>query len=179
METWYAFYTKPHCEFLADEAFTARGLTTYLPLWQPCGARCHELLFPRYLFVCCDLTAANNSDIRYLAGLGEMVAFDGQPVVVPEQMIGLIQEQLRQAASGKPSGSESVDELDAAGPLAGLSVGLGPSAPADVRGQALLSFLRQVNRPVALQDGAPIPKIVHRWSRGTRGHGRRIHYRTP
>jgi hypothetical protein len=179
MKAWYTLHTKPHCEFLADRALAARGLMTYLPIFRPCDeARC-ELLFPRYLFVYYDLAAADNGDIRYFAGLGEVVAFDGQPAVVPEQTIGLIQERVRQAALGGSSGPQSTDDLDAAGPLAGLSVGLAPSAPAETRGQALLSFLRQVNRPVAPQDGAPGKKNIRRCSRGTRGHGRRIHYRTP
>jgi hypothetical protein len=43
----------------------------------------------------------------------------------------------------------------------------------------LLSFLRQVNRPDAPQEGAPGRKNVRRCSRGTRGHGRHIHYRIP
>jgi hypothetical protein len=179
VKAWYAFYTKPHCEFLADRALAARGLRTYLPIFRSCDeARC-ELLFPRYLFVYCDLTAADNGDIRYCAGLGKVVAFDGQPAVVPEQTIGLIQEQLRQAVLDRRSGPQFTDNLDAAGSLAGLSVGLAPSIPADVRGQALLSFLRQVNRPDAPQEGAPGRKNVRRCSRGTRGHGRHIHYRIP
>jgi hypothetical protein len=39
---------------------TGRGLTTYLPVFSPCDDACHELLFPRYLFVYCDLAAGNN-----------------------------------------------------------------------------------------------------------------------
>lgn len=196
MVSWYTLYTKPNAEMRVMHALEARGFEVYLPLLPFQAGKPPEPLFPCYLFVRCDLSAIGISAFRWIPGLRRLVSFAGRPAILPDTAVELIQAQLREieAQGGLPRhhfkiGDEVVIQ---AGPLAGLrGVFQGPLKPAE-RVQILIRFLGAANRteiPVEwLQPASAVdssgradgsgPNAPRPHRRGTRGRGRRIHYRT-
>lgn len=184
MEAWYALYTKPNAEAQVARALLARDLKVFLPLLPPRAQTTRlQPLFPAYLFVRCDLDTVGIANLQWTPGLRRILSFGGHPIVVPDAAIQVIEDGLREieAAGGlpkhrfKPGDAVVIDS----GPLAGLrGIFQGPVGPAE-RVRILVRFLGETNRmqvPAdalrAASDEAPKP---HR-RRGTRGHGRRIHY---
>jgi hypothetical protein len=183
MENWYTLYTKPNAEALVARTLITRGLTVLLPLLpsRP-GGRLHPL-FPAYLFVRCDLTVIGIENLQWIPGLRRILSFEGRPAVVPDAAIALIERGLAEieAAGGLPLHSFKPGDLVVIdqGPLAGLrGVFQGPIGPAE-RVRIHVRFLGETNRaavPVEAlrRAGEESPGQVRR--RGTRGHGRQIHY---
>ena len=93
MEAWYVFHARPRCEDRASAALAVRGLTTYVPRSCAGPNRPGEPLFPAYLFVYGDLATAGMAQAHYLPGLGEIVAFGGEPARVPQPAITWLQTQ--------------------------------------------------------------------------------------
>ena len=127
------------------------------------------------------------SQLQWTPGLRRIVAFEGQPVPVPDEAVDLIRRKLNgsNAAGGWPAHTfhpgEMVRITD--GPLQGLLATFeGPSTPAD-RVRVLLAFLGHASRAhVAVSDleKAPIEAQVQavKRPRRTRGRGRRIRNET-
>jgi transcriptional antiterminator RfaH len=182
MEAWYALYTKPNAEAQVARNLLARGFTTFLPLLPTRPGERLQPLFPTYLFLRCDMETVGMADLFWIPGLRRIVSFNGRPAVVPDEAIELIRQRLAQikAQGGlpchhfKPGDKVVIEE----GPLAGLEgIFQGPMGPAE-RVQVLIHFLGQVNRldiPVSMLRAAP-PEEFRARRRGTRGHGRHIHY---
>jgi transcription elongation factor/antiterminator RfaH len=95
MEHWYALYTKSHKERHVSSVLESRGFETYLPIIQVMkdGQRRAEPFFSCYLFVRLDPATALPS-VRWTPDLRRIVGFGGQPAVVPNQVISLIQQRL-------------------------------------------------------------------------------------
>lgn len=185
MEAWYTLYTKPNAEARVARALSARGFEIFLPLLPPRRNGRSQPLFPAYLFVHCDLSLASVEALRWTPGLRRIVSFGDRPAVVPEAAIQLIREGLRaiEEAGGlpkhpfKPGDTVVIDS----GPLAGLrGIFEGPVGPAE-RVRILIRFLGETNKaevPVEiLRRASEDDHILRRRRRGTRGRGRRIHYR--
>jgi transcriptional antiterminator RfaH len=184
MESWYALHTKPNAEAQVARTLAARGFTVLLPLLPARADGRLRALFPAYLFIRCDLTTVGIDNLQWIPGLRRILSFGGRPAVVPDKAIELIETGLRaiEAAGGlpkhhfKPGDTIVIDQ----GPLAGLrGVFQGPVGPAE-RVHILIRFLGETNRaevPVetlrAVDDDA---EQFQTRRRGTRGHGRRIHY---
>lgn len=183
MEAWYALYTKPNAEAQVARALMARGVTVLLPLLPPQPDGRLRSLFPAYLFVRCDLSVVGLATLQWTPGLRRILSFGGQPAVVPDEAIQMIEAGLREieAAGGvlkhrfKPGDSVVIDS----GPLAGLrGVFQGPVGPAE-RVRILVRFLGETNRmqvPVAALRAAGDDTFEPPRRRGTRGRGRHIHY---
>ncbi len=187
MEAWYVLHTKPQSEVQVHHALVGRGFDTYLPMLPPHKERRAQPLFPAYLFVRCDMEAIGIASLQWIPGLRRVLAFAGRPAVVPEDAITLIRAKMAEidAEGGLPrhhfrAGDPVVIER---GPLSGFrGVFQGPAGPAE-RVQILIRFLGQSNRAeVGADDLVAAPdaedEIVNR-RRGTRGHGRRVHYAGP
>jgi transcriptional antiterminator RfaH len=183
MEAWYALYTKPRSEAQVARTLAARGFSVFLPMLPARPGEHARPLFPAYLFVRCDLTSVGISALQWIPGLLRILSFNGRPAVVPERAIEFIHAGLREieAAGGLPNhpfkpGDEVVVEE---GPLAGLrGVFQGPIGPAE-RVHILLRFLGHANRtemPAHMLRAAPDRPAGKPWHRGTRGHGRQVHY---
>lgn len=185
MEQWYTLYTKPNSEHQVATSLQTRGIQTYLPELESSEAdpERRKPFFPCYLFVKIDLEMVGLSQVQWTPGLRYVVAFDEQPVPLPDQVIDLIRRRLEAMNASKSwkghrfQPGETVRVAD--GPLQGLlAIFEGPTTPSQ-RVQVLLNFLGQVSRAhVTATDLEKITPEVEgpalKRPRRTRGRGRPI-----
>jgi transcriptional antiterminator RfaH len=94
--SWYVIYTYPHYEKRILTQSRKIGIQCFLPTkkvvkqWSDRKKVVDEPLFPNYVFVYAD----RQSRFRVLdiTGVSKYVAFEGKPVVVPEQEIDAIKK---------------------------------------------------------------------------------------
>ena len=97
MRHWYAVYTKPRQEAVAEENLSRQGFH----VWFPRALRSRrqrgrwrdlvEALFPRYLFIELDLERDNTAPIRSTLGVSCLVRRGDWPAVVPDVVIDGLQ----------------------------------------------------------------------------------------
>jgi len=183
MLLWYVLNTKPLAEARVARALMTRGFEIFLPLLPSSPAERLQPLFPSYLFVNCDLEVVSVGRLEWIPGLRRIVTFAGRPAVVPDDAIALIRSQLQtiETLGGLPTHNFQPGDMVVIdeGPLAGLrGIFQGPLGPAE-RVHILIRFLGQTNRaevPVSALRAAPAEPEQAPRQRGTRGHGRRVHY---
>jgi transcriptional antiterminator RfaH len=95
---WYAVQTRPKQEERATLNLRGSGLTTFLPMIrQPrkahSAASAPAPLFPRYLFVRCDI-AQHASRIRYTRGVTRVLGTSAGPTPLDDEVIESIQRRL-------------------------------------------------------------------------------------
>jgi len=174
MEHWYTLHTKPHREHQVAALLREKGLEAYLPLTGD------KPFFPCYLFVRADFQRVGLSRVQWTPGLRRIVAFDGQPAAVPEEVIRLIREKLP-TGDGEPfprlQPGDPVRITE--GPFRDMeAIFDGPASPAR-RVHVLLKVLGRVNRvqiPAQnLEKLSPARKATQpKRPRRTRGRGRPI-----
>jgi transcriptional antiterminator RfaH len=188
MEHWYTLYTKPNVERRVAVALAEQDIETYVPeIWDPRKSTRGKLVpfFPCYLFMWVDLDMTASSQWQWTPGLRHIVAFDGVPVPVSDQVIDLIRRKLDELnhASVRPQQKFKPGEVVRIthGPFADLiALFDGPSTPAE-RVTVLLDFLGRFSR-VRLSatdlEKAPtgVDVVPPKRPRRTRGRGRRISY---
>jgi transcriptional antiterminator RfaH len=188
MENWYTLYTKPNVENRVAAFLDQHEIVTYVPeTWDHRKSTRGKLVpfFPCYLFMRVDMDRTASSQWQWIPGLRHIVAFDGDPVPVSDQIIDLIRrklDELNQAAK-RPQQKFKPGEVVRIthGPFAELlALFDGPTTPAE-RVTVLLDFLGHFSR-VRL-DVADLEKVSGgiaiappKRPRRTRGRGRRIHY---
>lgn len=93
MKKWYAVYTKPRQEAVAEENLKRQGYEVYLPLMaeprRQGGPRRQRIepLFPRYLFVRLSLGCDNTGPLRYTTGVSNLVRFADKLAVVDDHIV--------------------------------------------------------------------------------------------
>lgn len=93
LKQWYAVYTKPRQERVAEDNLERQNYEVYLPLIaEPRRQRgrwkqCIEPLFPRYLFVRLSLGCDNTGPIRYTTGVSKLVRFADELAVVDDHIV--------------------------------------------------------------------------------------------
>ncbi len=98
MDRWYAVFTKPRQEHVAEEHLERQAFTVWLPrLEHSVRHRGRwvdriEPLFPRYLFLQADAADQDLSTIRSTRGVTGLVRQGIEPAVVPEQVISFLRE---------------------------------------------------------------------------------------
>jgi len=130
MKRWYAVYTRPRQEALAEEHLARQGFEVYLP-WcrtkrrrRGAWADVVEPLFPRYLFLRADLAEQNTAAVRSTRGVVGFVRFGGLPADVPDAFIDQLRARADQEtgvhtiAPAEFVKGEAVEVVD--GPLAGV-----------------------------------------------------------
>ena len=101
---WYATYTYPNAERKVCTKIAEMGVETYLPLqkvirqWSDRKKQLELPLFPNYVFV--KTTLQKRFDLLRIKELVRFVAFEGQPVSIPEKEIDLIKEIVKQGSIG-------------------------------------------------------------------------------
>ncbi len=186
MKQWYTLHTKPNAEYQVETAMQRRGLQTYLPeIKSPKSSqgRKRKPFFPCYLFTRIDFEKVAFSHVQWTPGLRRIVAFDGWPVPLSDEVIDLIRNKLGEieASGGWPTHNFKPGDTVriTAGPFQDMLVIFdGPTTPSK-RVQVLLTILGHASRlhvdvseleKVSPGLEAPAPKR----SRRTRGCGRRI-----
>ena len=177
MEAWYVFHARPRCEDRASAALAVRGLTTYVPRSCAGPNRPGEPLFPAYLFVYGDLATAGMAQAHYLPGLGEIVAFGGEPARVPQPAITWLQTQ--DGESGRRAVASSAQPAASNLPADWQRV-LQGAGDHGAREASLLQVLHQAHEPKPPGETAPdgvAPEVRLPGRRSTRGRGRVIRSR--
>ncbi|MEW6403009.1 MAG: transcription termination/antitermination NusG family protein [Chloroflexota bacterium] len=102
---WYALHSKPMKEDLLWEQLSLHQIESYYPRIRvkPVNPRSRKIkpYFPGYVFACVDLERTNLSVLQWMPGSTGIVAFDGTPATVPDNLIDAIRRR--------------VDEINAAG----------------------------------------------------------------
>jgi transcription elongation factor/antiterminator RfaH len=186
MESWYTLYTKPNAERKVAGTLDERGIETFVPeIYDPKKATNGgpTPFFPCYLFIYADLNQLASSQWQWTPGLRNIVAFDGAPVPVSEQVIDLIRQSLaeynRNAAKPRPKFTPGDVVRIKSGPFADLVALFERQTTSAERVTVLLNFLGRLNRvrlDVKDLEKAPdgIAVIQPERVRRTRGRGRPI-----
>lgn len=102
MKRWYAVYTKPGGERLAEGHLLRQGFEAYLPRLAMKRRHARRVtsvtvpLFPRYLFVALDIDAAPWRSVNGTIGVVRLVAFGDRPAAVPDDVIDEIRARERE-----------------------------------------------------------------------------------
>lgn len=185
---WYVLHTKPNVEYRVAQILREREFEVYLPEIDKKQTISREVakepFFPCYLFMKVDLLKTATSSWQWTPGLRGMVAFEGEPVALPEYLIEAIKQQATNVARqvNQPVQLFQKGELIriAEGPFAEMvAIFNGPSTPGK-RVQVLLKVLGQLNR--VWLDASHVEKLApsgpqsdRRHRRRSRGRGRPIH----
>ncbi len=110
MKQWYTLHTKPNAEYQVVAVLQQRGVQTYLPEIEFPKTRKRQKkrkpFFPCYCFFKLDFEVAGLSNLQWTPGLRRIVAFDGQPAPLANELVDLIRHQLGELeASGQPTHS--------------------------------------------------------------------------
>ena len=163
---WYALWVKPHkersvAEFLAHESIDAFAPMVKVNPVNPRSAKVRPY-FPGYIFVYADIEESGVNRFNRMMGVRSLVGFDGEPVVVPAEMIRKIENQLAEidrAGGFNLNGIEHGDKVRIkSGPFAGYEAIFDMRLSGKARVQVLLAFLSKHPHEVQL-DAANIEKI--------------------
>ena len=131
MLTWYAVFTKPRAEALAEENLARQGFECLYPRVRrhlPTAegmVRKVEALFPRYLFIRANPEVLSLAPVRSTRGVCGLVRSGFEPIRVPERIVETIKTRMAdndgcvrlEAPELKPGMEVRVTD----GPLVGLT----------------------------------------------------------
>jgi transcription antitermination factor NusG len=126
--SWYAVWTRSHCEEQVTDELIARGFDTFLPTaqaWVQHRGRRRRLvrpLFPGYLFVHHAMDPASHADLLRARGVVRLLGQGHQPIPIADEEVTAVR---RLALSGLPVSRRGLFAHGnrvrvVAGPLAGL-----------------------------------------------------------
>jgi len=148
MKHWYALYTKPKMEYQVSTLLDKKGIPTYLPIMEvPDQKRqgwVKQPFFPCYLFAQADLDVVGRGALAWTPGLRRLVSFGGEPAVVGDDVIAVLQKRLVEKR-----GRRLLDERFRPGervvikaePFQGLEAVFAETLSASGRVRVLLNFL--------------------------------------
>lgn len=147
---WYAVYTKPRQERIAQENLERQSFETYLPLMKLSRKRRGEWvetvepMFSRYLFIRLEPGTTSIASIRSTRGVTGLVQFGNQLVAVPESFVTAL-SQTADTETGvhthDPDQFQTGDNVVLTdGPLANLQ-GIFKATDGDARAIILMSIL--------------------------------------
>ncbi len=148
MSHWYALYCKPQNEPMVDQQLTLAGVESFCPRYRQ-AARWRPL-FPGYVFARFEPAQLDPRLFRWLPGLLHVVAFDGRPASIPDELIGGIRDRLAAvSAAGAPEllnvrRGEPVRIL--AGPFKDLEAVFDATLDGKARVRVLLDILGRLSR---------------------------------
>lgn len=185
MEQWYTLHTKPQAEYMVAVTMQQRHIETYLPEIKTLTRQkkwVAKPFFPGYLFARVDLKITGLAVVQWTPGLYRILAFDNQPVSVPETVIELIRAKLaedgrRRDRFGCPFATGDTVRITE-GPFKEMLAIFDRPTTGLERVQVLLNILGHTSRvQLAVTDlekaGHSTPPLLKR-PRRTRGGGRRI-----
>ncbi len=111
--SWYALQSKPHHERHLSDYLSSEDIHVFAPVLhvKPVNPRAARVrpYFPGYLFIQLNLGTVDVDRLRWAPGSIGLVQFDGQPAIVPENVIVQLQHFLSQLAS-QPSLSAEAEK---------------------------------------------------------------------
>lgn len=155
---WYALHSKPMKEALLSEQLSLHQIESYYPCLhvKPMNPRSRKTkpYFPGYVFGRADLEQSNLSVLQWMPGSAGIVAFDGLPACIPENMIAAIRERVDEINA---SGRELFDGLKAGdvvtiqeGPFSGYEAIFDARISGNERVRVLLKLLNRQQIPLEL-----------------------------
>lgn len=97
-ENWYVMHSHPHKEELLWRQLLCSGLSVFYPRLRvkPVNPRARKVVpyFPGYLFVRADLEIVGISTLQYMPYATGLVAFGGEPAVVPEGFVNSLRHKI-------------------------------------------------------------------------------------
>jgi len=98
--SWYVLHSKPNRESFLFSQLQHRDIETFYPRLrvEPVNPRSRKVrsFFPGYLFVRVDLDEVSLSSLTYVPGAHNVVSFDYEPAIVPDEVISTIKENVAQ-----------------------------------------------------------------------------------
>jgi len=160
-EAWYALRSKPRKEEVLWKQLLARDIDVFFPRIRvhPVNPRSRKLrpYFPGYMFVQVDLEAEGLSKFNWMPFAIGLVSFDGEPAVVPENLIHEVRKRVEEIAA---VGGEFYDGLKpgdpvriSSGPFTGYEAIFDMRLPGTERVRVLIQMLTDRNVPVELKSG--------------------------
>jgi len=175
---WYVVFTKPQKELQVASLLEEKQLEVFLPeVYQKYRGKMNlRPLFPRYLFVQLDLEQVELGVVNFTPGVIKVVSNEDTPLPLRNEVIEAIREEVQRLneSGGLPTDQFREGERVRlrSGPLAGMEAVFLKHLPPRDRAIVLLEFLGQEN-----QVEIDISEIEPKRRRGTRGRGRKIHYK--
>jgi len=159
---WYVLRSKPNKEMILWRELIARGLEAFFPHLRvrPADPRNRKIrpYFPGYLFLHTDIEQLGISVVQWMPYSSGLVAFDGAPAWVPENMVQAIRrhvEELNAARLIQKAGMQPGDALIIrGGPFDGYEAIFDARLPGRERVRVFLTLLqrRQVNVELPLSQ---------------------------
>ncbi|HFC11398.1 MAG TPA: hypothetical protein ENJ56_01040 [Anaerolineae bacterium] len=162
---WYALWVKPHKETTVFQQLQAREVDGYLPMVRvnpknPRAAK-YRPYFPGYMFVYADLEQLGDNYFRWLPGTRGLVGFDGEPSIVPVEMVRWLEKRISEIDKAGGLVFDTLKQGDpvliTSGPFSGLEAVFDKQLSGNERVQVLLKFLSNYPQRVQL-DSADIEK---------------------
>ncbi len=142
---WYALRVKPHKEISVCQLIQVRDVELFYPTLKVQSRRgnSEKPYFPGYLFIHVDLSPLGIHAFSWIPGTHGLVAFGGEPAVVPTQFIEALKNRLHQLESReKRPAIQPGDKVRIVnGPFQGYEAIFDAQVPGKERVQVLLSFL--------------------------------------
>ena len=160
---WYAVQTKRYSEGRVSRSLTRSQIPAFLPLIEVAHRsrrrRCVSLepLFPCYLFAQMerlDHDPAVWHSVRWAPGVRSILGADDEPIPVPDEVIGAIQERVRDLGFVRPGLRFAANDrvLIRRGPLSGLEAVFDRPLSGSGRVQVLVQMLQRQSR-VQIDEG--------------------------
>ena len=159
---WFAFYTKPHKEYAVRDHLGQKHTEVFLPEMRNKTQRrdrpARRPLFPHYLFARLDLAAEIMAHIPWTPGLRKIVAFEGRPTPIPDEMVAHIRRRTDELLAAGPEDPFKRGERVrvARGPFEGLDAVFDCTLSAKGRVRVLLDCMhRSMAAEIYLDDLEP------------------------
>ena len=168
---WYAVYSKPHREGLAQLHLQRKGLEVFFPrLFLP-NHRPRQgpivPLFPNYLFVCLQFPKEYNYAL-WSPGVKTIISFNGAPTPIDDKIISFLQNQadLEGIIKGRSNLTTGQEIRIKGGPFDGL-IGIIEDPP-NTRGRVNV-LMQLLNRQVKVE--IPTYLVENSWALPSRNEG--------
>lgn len=159
---WYAVQSHPNKEDFLWNQLRSHEIEVFYPRVrvQTVNPRARKIkpYFPGYMFVHIDLEVLGISTMQWMPHARGLVAFGGEPAVVPEPLIHAIRQrvgEISEAGGELFDGLKSGDEVFIHdGPFAGYEAIFDLRVSGSERVRVLLQLLNHTQIPVELEAGA-------------------------
>jgi len=167
---WYVLQSKPHKEEFLWDQLLAHRFESFCPriCVQPVNPRARKVkpYFPGYVFVLADLKQINLFTLQWIPGAKGIVAFDGEPAYVPENLVSAVRQRVDEinARGGELARKINAGELVTIreGPFTGYEAIFDTHLSGTERVRVLLKVLNNRQVPLELLSGQVELKVMNK-----------------